>query len=165
MDTRLAEELLDMATRDHRVTHYANSENVDELLAWHLLTARNGDRLGQIMHQYGWPTFALVGREAARGAWLIAQHADRQLDVQRRALQLMERAAAQDQASARDLAFLRDRVLVNEGRRQMYGTQIAGMCDGVPVLWPCEDLGRAEQLRAEAGIEPSALYADRLTAH
>jgi hypothetical protein len=45
------------------------------------------------MHdKHGWPTGSLVGAEAARRAWLVAQHADRQLDLQRRALTLMTKA-------------------------------------------------------------------------
>ncbi|SER63246.1 hypothetical protein SAMN05421870_10379 [Streptomyces qinglanensis] len=67
------------------------------------------------MEKYGWPTAEPVGEEAARAAWLIAQHTDRQLDVQRRALRLMRQAVSAGRASPRDLAFLHDRTLVNEG--------------------------------------------------
>lgn len=35
-----------------------------EQLAWRRLTARHGDRLGEIMDEYGWPTAELVGEEA-----------------------------------------------------------------------------------------------------
>lgn len=90
----LAVELTDMAAADHRSSVGANSDDPAEQLAWRRLTARHGDRLGEIMDEYGWPTAALVGEEAARAAWLIAQHADRQLDVQRRALQLMQQAVS-----------------------------------------------------------------------
>jgi hypothetical protein len=114
----LAVELTDMAAADHQSSVRANSDDPAEQLAWRRLTARHGDRLGEIMDEYGWPTAELVGEEAARAAWLIAQHADRQLDVQRRALQLMEQAVSAGSASPRELAFLRDRTLVNEGRQQ-----------------------------------------------
>lgn len=56
------------------------------------------------------------------------------------------------------LAFLRDRTLVNEGRKQIYGTQIAGVKDGTPVPWPCEEPERMNELRAEVGIEPFDEY-------
>ncbi|MFI9163276.1 hypothetical protein ACIGW6_37805 [Kitasatospora aureofaciens] len=45
-----------------------------------------------------------------------------------RALRLMEQAVADGTASPRDLAFRRDRTLVNEGREQIYGTQIGLSC-------------------------------------
>ncbi|WUI79218.1 hypothetical protein OHS81_11040 [Streptomyces sp. NBC_00400] len=147
-----------MAQADQSASPGANSENPAEQLAWRRLTAQHGDRLHQIMDEYGWPTAERVGADAARGAWLVAQHADRQLDVQRRALRLMEQAVEAGSASPRELAFLRDRTLVNEGRKQIYGTQIAGIVGGAPVPWPCEDPERMDVLRGEVGIEPFDEY-------
>ncbi|MCF3123708.1 hypothetical protein IPZ68_28955 [Streptomyces arenae] len=157
----LAEELKGMAAADHRAAVHANSDDPAEQLAWRRLTARHGDRLDEIMTDHGWPTAELVGEEAASAAWLIAQHADRQLDVQRRALRLLEQEVTQGAASARELAFLRDRTRVNEGREQIYGTQIAGVRDGAPLPWPCEDPQRMDELRAEVGIEPFDSYVAR----
>ncbi|MFI7013622.1 DUF6624 domain-containing protein [Streptomyces sp. NPDC050164] len=154
----LREELTAMAVADHGSSAHANSDDPAEQLAWRRLTARHGDRLSEIMDEYGWPTAELVGEEAARAAWLIAQHADRQLDVQRRALHLMQQAVSAGSAGPRELAFLRDRTRVNEGRKQIYGTQIAGVKDGAPVPWPCEEPDRVDELRAEVGIEPFDEY-------
>ncbi|MGW8972018.1 DUF6624 domain-containing protein [Streptomyces platensis] len=154
----LAKELTAMAAADRQSSVHANSDNPAEQLAWRRLTARHGDRLGQIMDEYGWPTAELVGEEAARAAWLIAQHADRQLDVQRRALRLMQQAVSAGTASPRELAFLLDRTRVNEGRKQTYGTQIAGVKNGAPVPWPCEEPERMDELRVEVGIEPFDEY-------
>lgn len=161
MDPRLTEELLAMAAEDHRSTAWAHSEDVAEQLAWRRLTARHGDRLAEIMAESGWPVAVRVGEDAARAAWLIAQHADRQLDVQRRAVELMTEAVEAGEASPRDLAFLRDRTLTNEGHEQIYGTQIAGVQDGAPVPWPCREPERMDELRAGVGIEPFAAYTAR----
>ncbi|POX50301.1 hypothetical protein C3489_22820 [Streptomyces sp. Ru71] len=152
-----------MAAADHRMAAQGHSDDPRRQLAWRRLTARHGDRLARIMEEHGWPTADRVGEEGARAAWLIAQHADRQLEVQRRALELLERAVAEGRAPVRDLAFLKDRVLVNEGREQLYGTQIAGVADdGSPIPWPCaDDPERVDALRAEAGIEPFAQYVAR----
>ncbi|MER5496517.1 MULTISPECIES: DUF6624 domain-containing protein [unclassified Streptomyces] len=154
----LAVELTDMAAADQRTSIRAHSDDFAEQLEWRRLTARHGDRLGEIMDEYGWPTAETVGEEAASAAWLIAQHADRQLDIQRRALHLMQQAVSAGAAGPRELAFLRDRTLVNEGRKQIFGTQIAGVRDGAPVPWPCEEPERMDELRAEVGIEPFDEY-------
>lgn len=154
----LSAELITMAEADKRTSPGAHSEDPAEQLAWRRLTARHGDRLAQIMDAHGWPTPDLVGEAAAQAAWLIAQHADRQLDVQRRALHLMEQAVKAGKAGARELAFLRDRVLVNDGRKQIYGTQIAGIKNGSPVPWPCQEPDRVDELRAQVGIEPFTEY-------
>ncbi|MCC9308285.1 hypothetical protein LN042_14510 [Kitasatospora sp. RB6PN24] len=147
-----------MAAADHQGAVKANSEDPVAQLAWRRLTTRHADRLAEIMDEHGWPTAALVGEDGARAAWLIAQHADRQLDVQRRALALMDAAVTEGAASPRDLAFLRDRTLVNEGRPQIYGTQIAGIRDGAPVPFPCEEPELMDARRAEVGIPPFAEY-------
>lgn len=118
---------------------------------------RHADRLKQLMDRYGWPTADLVGEQAARGAWLVAQHADTQLDVQRQAAQLLREAVAAGTASQRDLAYLQDRVAVNEGMFQVYGTQIADVVNGEPVPWPCVDFERLDERRVAVGIEPFAL--------
>lgn len=61
-----AVELTDMAAADHRSAVRANSDDPAEQLAWRRLTAQHGDRLGEIMDEYGWPTEELVGEETAR---------------------------------------------------------------------------------------------------
>ncbi|MGA5523665.1 DUF6624 domain-containing protein [Streptomyces pseudogriseolus] len=157
----LAADLEDMAAADHRLAAKGYSDHPAEQLAWRRLTARHGDRLGAIMDEHGRPTADQAGEEAARAAWLIAQHADHQLDVQRRAPRLLEQAVEAGLASPRDLALLRDHTLLNEGRKQIHGTQIAGVKDGSPVPWPCEDPARMDALRAEVGIEPFAVHVAR----
>ena len=88
-------------------------------------------------------------------AWrrLTTAHADRQLDVQRRVLALIS-ASPDPGVGPREIAMLRDRVLVNEGRNQVYGTQVAGVADGQPVLWPCDDPDGLAARRAEVGLPP-----------
>jgi Family of unknown function (DUF6624) len=85
----------------------------------------NTDRLRAIIAEHGWPGRVLVGDEGAEAAWLIAQHADSQLDFQREALALLERAVHDGDAPASHLAYLTDRVRMNEGRPQLFGTQVA----------------------------------------
>lgn len=160
-DPSLSAELVAMMTEDNAAARLAHSPDLAEQAVWRRLTARHGDRLAEIMAAHGWPTERAVGAEGARAAWLIAQHADRQLDVQRRAVELMAGAVADGAASARDLAFLQDRLAVNEGREQCYGTQIGAVADGRPVPWPCEDPERLDERRARVGIEAFDEYTAR----
>jgi len=163
----LADELIRMTDEDLRLQQGASAggeayqrwaQDYGAQLAYRAVTTANADRLAKMMDEDGWPTPARVGAEAARRAWLIAQHADRQLDVQRRALALMERA---DGVNALHVAMLRDRLHVNEGRPQVYGTQVAGVHDGVPVLWPCADPAGLDERRASVGLPPLGQSPDR----
>ena len=160
-DEALAQELIDMTEQDRRLQAGALGDDFAAQLAYRRVTVRNGDRLAEILGTHGWPTVTLVGAEAARRAWLVAQHADRQVDLQRRALTCLTEAVAAGEASAQHLAMLRDRLLVNEGRPQIYGTQIAGVVDGAPVPWPCEDPEHVDERRGEVGLEPFAVHVAR----
>jgi len=158
----LADELVAMAAVDLRATREAmNPDDHAAQLTWRRVTTGHGDRLADIMADHGWPTARLVGPAAAVSAWKLAQHADRQLEVQRWALALLAEAVAAGEASPRELALLRDRVLINEGQEQIYGTQIAGVRDGAPVPWACVDPDRLDERRAEVGLEPFAVHVTR----
>lgn len=159
----LARELIAMAEEDQRVLADGLGDDLEARLAYRRVASRNADRLMEIIDEVGWPTISLVGAQAAWSAWLVAQHADHQLCLQRRALELMASAVERGEAEARLLAMLRDRVAVGEGRRQIYGTQILYLTDGTPVPWPCEDPERMDERRAEVGLEPFADYIARFT--
>ncbi|MBB2948865.1 hypothetical protein FB565_008651 [Actinoplanes lutulentus] len=157
----LAQELIAMTNEDRALQPGALSDDFTAQLAHRRVTVRNGDRLAEILDEHGWPTRDLVGEEAARRAWLIAQHADRQLHLQRRALTLMTEAVRAGNADAAQLAMLHDRLLVNEGHPQIYGTQIAGVTDGAPIPWPCEDPAQMDERRAAAGLDPFTVHTTR----
>jgi hypothetical protein len=113
-------------------------------------------RLQEIIDKHGWPGKALVGKEAAHAAWLIAQHADADLAFQKRCLKLME-AAPRGDVEPRDLAYLTDRVLVAEKKKQRYGTQLLGQ-GGKFRPQPIEDEANVDRRRAEVGLPPLAEY-------
>jgi hypothetical protein len=117
---------------------------------------RHADRLGELLANASWPTAAHVGEEAARAAWLIAQHADTQVHIQRLAVGLLRTAVENGEASPQHLAFLEDRLAMNEGRFQVYGTQIADVIEGRPIPWPCIEPEQLDARRAQVGIEPFA---------
>jgi hypothetical protein len=109
----------------------------------------------------GWPGRSHVGEEGAHAAWLLCQHADQDLDLQRRALALLEEAFVRGDAPGRHLAYLTDRVLVAEGRPQRYGTQFHPR-DGKLEPRPIQDPETLDERRAAMGLEPFADYARRL---
>ncbi len=119
-------------------------------------------RLKEIIARFGWPTWDLVGHDGAEAAWLIAQHADFSVHFQTRALALMTEAVADGQADATDLAYLEDRVAVNRGRPQTYGTQIR--CDGGEPrpATPLADSHGVDAARESVGLGTLADYYDEL---
>jgi hypothetical protein len=76
-----------------------------------------------VVDKHGWPTNTLVGTDGANAAWLLVQHADRDPKFQRRCLDLMAMLPA-GEVSQSNLAYLTDRVLLAEGKKRRYGTQV-----------------------------------------
>jgi hypothetical protein len=150
-EPELRQELVDMmeADQDER-TGVAETWNDEE----------RTERLGEIIDEYGWPTWDLVGEDGATAAWLIAQHSDFDVGFQQDALELLREAVEADKASPGDLAYLEDRVALNTDEPQTYGTQIGGCsADGdVEPAVPIDDPDQVDERRAEAGLEPLADY-------
>lgn len=107
--------------------------------------------LKEIVVTKGWPRRSEVGETAARRAWLLVQHADADPAFQVRALRLMEPLVKTGEASARDFAYLYDRVMLKLIGRQRYGTQLTCGAGGLVPL-PLEDEGAVEGRRREAGL-------------
>ncbi|MFE5670708.1 DUF6624 domain-containing protein [Agromyces sp. NPDC056523] len=148
-DGELQEELLAMLERDQAGRTGGEDTEGD---------AARTARLREIMDAHGWPTQSAVGEEAATAAWAIAQHSDLEPEFQQRALELLELAVAEGEGSPGDLAYLTDRVAVNTGQPQTYGTQIGCGPDGPAPSTPIADESTIDERRAEAGLPPLAEY-------
>ena len=154
----LRAELLAMMAEDQAVrTGVAppgDDRTADELFAaWDAVDAANAQRMEEILDEYGWPGWSLVGEDGATAAWVLIQHADLRLPLQKRGLALLTAAVAANDASPGDLAYLVDRVRVAEGKPQVYGTQVEGDENGNPVpRTPIEDPEHVDERRAAVGL-------------
>lgn len=119
------------------------------------LDQRNTDIMKKIITRFGWPVQSLVGKKGAHGAWLLIQHSPDH-DFQGVCLDLLKKAVKLGEADAKDLAFLTDRVLIHQGKRQIYGTQFKGKGYGDWELFPVRDIKKLDIRRKKVGLESSA---------
>ncbi|MFD8558285.1 DUF6624 domain-containing protein [Streptosporangium canum] len=124
---------------------------------WDAVDIGNTAFLKKVIAERGWPGKDMVGETGAHAAWLLAQHADQDPQLQRDCLPLLQAAVDAGQAQPSELAYLVDRVRVADGRSQVYGTQY-WTHDGVYEPRPIEDLERLDVRRAEVGLAPQADY-------
>jgi hypothetical protein len=118
---------------------------------------RNMKRLEEIIGRYGWPTKSMVGKEASESAFLIVQHAD--LVSQKKYFPLLKAAALRNEARPDHVAMMEDRMLMGEGKKQIYGTGLK--TDDVTKelkLWPIENEEEVDARRARVGLPPMAEY-------
>lgn len=130
----------------------ARDGNDEQLVA--AVDARTTGLMREIVARYGWPGKSLVGKDGAHAAWLLVQHS-RDLGFQQQCLEKLELAVAQGEAQAVEHAYLYDRVAVNTGKPQRWGTQF----DADHQPYPIEDAARVDERRKAIGLSSLAEYA------
>jgi hypothetical protein len=123
--------------------------------------AKNTARLKEIVEEDGWPGKSSVGEGAAADAWLLVQHADADRAFQKHCLELMKPMLAENEISRSNYAYLTDRILVSEGRKQFYGTQFT-IIDGDFSPEPIEDEANVDKRRKEMGMGTLEEYKQRI---
>lgn len=113
--------------------------------------------LKKVVEAGGWPGASRVGPDGAHAAWLLVQHADADRPFQKTCLDLLRPAVAAGEADGQDLAYLTDRVLVGEGKPQVYGTQLKTV-DGKLVPSEIGDAAGVDERRKAVGLGPLAEY-------
>lgn len=111
----------------------------------------NTQRMKSIVKTYGWPTIAMVGKEASSNAWLLVQHADQEPKFQAYCLTLLSPLVKSGEIKVTDYAYLFDRVAIAEGRPQRYGTQ-AQMGKTGFFISPVENPRTVDKIRKAAGM-------------
>lgn len=107
-------------------------------------------KLKAIIHTYGWPGIKIVGEDGSEAMWLLVQHTPDK-NFQKAALEKLRIAVMKKDASPVNLAYLEDRVLMNEGKMQIYGTQWVEK-DGKHYLYPVENFGLLNIRRFGLGL-------------
>ncbi|MGH2354169.1 MAG: DUF6624 domain-containing protein [Chloroflexota bacterium] len=156
----LADEIVQMAEVDQAMRQRAMTGG-----GWDAaVDAQNTRRLKEIVQDIGWPTRSKVGQRASYLVWLLVQHADHDAAFQRECLQLMQAPPA-GEVDPRNIAYLEDRVRVNEGRPQRYGTQFCTDVQGQFGPRPVEDPDQLDERRRAVGLEPFEAYRRLMMEH
>lgn len=113
---------------------------------------KNAERLNEIIENIGYPTVEKVGEEANEAAWLVIQHSISQPEFMKKCLNMLEKAVAENQADAKPLAYLSDRIAVFENRAQLYGTQFDWDERGEMNPKPFDDIEKVNERRKSVGL-------------
>ena len=159
---KIGEELAAMRVEDQEVrkrwlADQNNRQIIDEMQA---LSAKHVARLRQILARHGWPTKEF-GDKASSDAWMIAQHGGKEMLAY--TLPMMEAAVKAGELAESLYATSLDRVLVQQGKMQRYGTQFDTNGDKCEPL-PIEDAEHVDERRIRAGMPPLAEYTQMLCA-
>ena len=84
---------------------------------------RNLKLVDSIFNEFGWLAYSQVGHNAAMAQFLVIQHSD--LKTQKKWLPRIKRAVAEGLLQPDNLGLLEDRILIQSGKKQLYGTQMS----------------------------------------
>lgn len=150
------EEILYIADEDQALRKRFEFGPIDDRV-WKSTHERHRRRFGRIIERIGWPTTSKVGPIASKCAWLIAQHADHDIGFQKHCLELMQKEPEHEVQEV-DIAYLYDRICVNEGRPQFFGTQFTNNAYGAYGPHPIEFPETVDERRMLLDLEPMTDY-------
>lgn len=115
-------------------------------------------RLEKIFNKYGWTNKQLVGLEGSDRAFIIILHAP--LIYQKKYFEMIKTAVNNGDLEKNALAYLTDKILTKEGKKQLYGTQLKYSYETKSYEFkPIEDEKNVNERRKEVGLGPIEEYA------
>ncbi|WP_350290662.1 DUF6624 domain-containing protein [uncultured Croceitalea sp.] len=121
-------------------------------------------RLEQLFDQYGFMGFDLVGEKGSQNFWLMVQHSDHNPDFQKEVLRKMKIAMDNKNAKPSNYGLLVDRVRINTGKKQVFGTQVTYNTEiGQAYPKELEDSINVNQRRKSIGLESIEEYLNNMT--
>ena len=119
--------------------------------------AKNQGRVTELLDKYGWLGTDDVGRKGNQALYLVILHSDQA--TRKKYLPMMREANERGKAASSELALLEDRVLLDEGKNQWYGSQLKfNPENGTYELYPIDDPAGVNERRQEMGLGPLEDY-------
>lgn len=103
----------------------------------------------------GWPIKSIYGSDAGTAVWAVVQHNNFDHEFQIETLYNLEKCVINNEADPKEFALLFDRVQINSGAPQRYGTQGEPDNDNIWHPFECEQnsVENIESLISELGIK------------
>jgi hypothetical protein len=105
-----------------------------------------------IIERYGWIPSSKIGEKASDAIFYVIQHSE--LDLMVKYFPQLDSLAQIGESSKIHAAMMEDRLLMEKGHKQKYGTQATSSLrqDEKIVIWPIEEPDKVDSLRKAAGF-------------
>ena len=170
INTRLLKEIKEMFDADQELRMlWGNAELTKPLSQWgknvrqsakktqkwglasylvYFVDAAHNPRIYRIIEKYGYPTQKLIGAKGMDYFWLLIQHQDYDIELQKKCLENCN-------FNKKNEAYLADRILIHEGKKQTYGTQFERDTKNNRIVsQPIADKKNINQRRKKMGLQP-----------
>ena len=146
-------------------------EKYGQQKAWEIFTAKrdsvsidNQARIKKIFSKFGYLGFKEVGKENSTKFWLPIQHADNDVEFQKKMLKELKKQIEIENEKRNEYAMLEDRVAINTNQKQRFGSQVTYNVNGqaIPKNGLIDSLN-IEKLRAEYDLPTFKDYYNNMT--
>ena len=165
---RAEEEINRMYQSDQkaREAFIQDPENLHAIKSMQSLDEHHTKTIKSLLDHYEWIDASLFGKETSEQAITLILHASHALEFQRECLFILSKKKNKTAYELKQLAYLHDKVAVNSGLRQRYGTQFSIEPQGVLKLKPYEGSIKEIDKRREAiGLDPLEAYLEAAQSH
>jgi hypothetical protein len=108
-------------------------------------------KVSNILDTQGWPSKKKIGKRGTSTLFLVIQHSN--LKTQQKYLPMITKAMNLNDLPKRQYAMFYDRLLLGQGKRQIYGTQLAMSKESKkPYVLPLGDAKNVDKRRAMMGL-------------
>jgi hypothetical protein len=164
----LRDELIRMRDRDQAVRDACTTGNADEIGKCIIKSADEVDRpntrrLNEIFAAHGFPTVPLVGSEGVKAFILLMQHSG-DVPLRKKSEPGMKKAFRAKVISPSEYATFVDRLLVDQGKLQIYGSNFEAK-EGKLVMSPTVEVANIDKRRKKIGLPPIVEYIRMLREH
>ncbi|MEL0653401.1 DUF6624 domain-containing protein [Pseudoalteromonas issachenkonii] len=158
----LQKELIEMEIEDQHIRNKigeAGWQNPPKALLEKMMKIdeSNTGKLKAIIKKHYWVTKDLVGVKGVGAAFLVIQHSPDVAFKVKMLPYLKQSYLNGEGVSGQQVALLTDRVLIAQGKKQIYGTQ-ADVSEGKVVFSPIEDETNVDKRREEMKMPPLDFY-------
>ena len=158
----LQKELIEMEVEDQHIRNKIGEigwQNPPKELLEKMIKIDNSNtvRLKTIIKKHSWVTKDLVGVEGVGAAFLVIQHSPDVAFKEKMLPYLKQSYLNGEGVSGQQVALLTDRVLIAQGKKQIYGTQ-ANVTEGKVVFSPIEDETNVDKRREKMKMLPLDFY-------
>ena len=124
----------------------------------------NLTKIDKIIQKYGYPGKSLVGEKTNEAAWFVIQHSN---SIEKY-FPIIKKAGNNNEIPLTLVAMMEDRMLMEKGKEQLYGTQIYGEHstneEYFDYVWPIKNPKKVNKRRRKIGftqsVEEYAKYFD-----
>ena len=124
----------------------------------------NQNRIKNLYLKYGYLGIKEVGKENSVKFWLPIQHADNNVEFQKKMLKAMKKQVKINNIHKRNYAMLEDRIAINTNQKQRFGSQVTynDLGQAIPKNGLIDSLN-IDRLRSEYELQSFKKYYNEMT--